>query len=349
MSLGAATPLAAVPVPLLEEASSKLESNGPLLTLIGVLSFAVPDSPVAWPSTGTLSNRVGLTPRTIRRHILILKAVGVLTVHSRSPTRSRLLEVTMPAKIVPFGIVPVKILESMAELGALTICVYAVLAAYYNMKDGVAWPSQDTIASHLNVSSRSVRESLRRLYAVGLISKRGYTLSGTVAWRVEFGQVAIQKAVSILELHRSEVIGTGTLCPQPEATGTSPGSEECPKPDSVCLQVDQKETKKRMASSGLQDEAAKIAEDPGWFSQCGNLDRLQRAQKAVSDLNDQGYGPDLIEGLMALALNEGHSCFGSKAVEWISGGLNPELAKKAQALLELQEREFGSWPTDTYR
>jgi helix-turn-helix protein len=339
-------PFAAVPIPLIERASSRLDSTGPLLTLIGILSYANREKLVTWPRTATLAKRLGLTPRTVRRHIHKLEAAKVLKIHPHSPTPARSLEILMPGKDVPFGQVPVRVLEVASGFGAMAVCVYAVLSAYTNRRRGTAWPCQATIAVHLNVTARSVRTSLDLLAKVGLISKKGYSLNRTVHWRVRSSIDAISQAAAMLALRRSEAVGTGNHCPHAEAVGTQPGSDRYQKPDNRFRQSYKEDTSKRAALLDDRDEMAVLAwieDDLGWFHL--NPNRTQLAHDAVSELKRQGYGPELLQSLMALAVLENPECLGSRVVEWIRGGLAPELAERAQRQLEEQEEKFGLLPT----
>lgn len=67
-----------------------------------------------------------------------------------------------------FGIVPAFVLHSRV-LGSTCFSVYAALCIYAN-KDGLAWPSQTTLAADLKLEEKTVRRAIVLLETEGFIS-----------------------------------------------------------------------------------------------------------------------------------------------------------------------------------
>jgi len=56
------------------------------------------------------------------------------------------------------------------SLTAIDVCVLAVIATYAN-RDGIAWPSQETIASILNVRRETTNRAVKRLRSSGYLDR----------------------------------------------------------------------------------------------------------------------------------------------------------------------------------
>jgi biotin operon repressor len=99
-----------------------------------------------------------------------------------------------------------------AELGHLAARTATVLALrYLNRETGDAWPSQETLASDLSVTSRAIRT------AIGQLSGHGHlTVQVRTGTRTSSRYRPILKAENRNNASGSEVQRTGTVLPGPE-------------------------------------------------------------------------------------------------------------------------------------
>jgi hypothetical protein len=61
-------------------------------------------------------------------------------------------------------------------------CVALILMTHHNTKTGDLFPSQQTIAGYLGLTTRSVRTSLTALKAAGLVATKRTTISGSLRY-----------------------------------------------------------------------------------------------------------------------------------------------------------------------
>ena len=312
---------APVPRDLIEKGAALGRGCGSLVTLIGLLSYARLDQPIVWVSMPKLAKRIGRSERTTRRQVALLKRAGLLVDHGPNRNEGRLshdLEIIWDSDGIPFGKLPIEFLPRLLQLGSLTVGVYSVLCLYRSHSFNSAWPSQGTIAQHLSVSDRAVRNALVRLAKAGFTKRNGYGKGGVVVWGMAniLGELMPGLGQSDFTCPSAEPDVRGSEFRSAAQNVLEPG-KSCPQiPDIDFRQLDQED--KNKSDNGPDPVFEALMDDPGWFA--WHPRRVALTEEALSGIVSQGCESSVIHDLLSFALSVGANDLGREVLGWIRKG-----------------------------
>lgn len=310
------TPFAMVPIRIIEAIATEARGLGSLPTMIGLLSYARPGFPLVYPSQTTVAKRLGLAPRTVSRQLGDLCRLGLikdLGAYYAPGRKAHTWEIAVRKGDVPFGQVPVCCLAALQASRGLALGVFAVLCAYRTSRSNRVWPSQGTVAKHLHVTTRAVRYALSELESVGAVVRVGWAHGGVVKWELNpwFTQSAEKTVQS-----GSEYPGSDKWIPTQEAPHATSGTQCLASGGVSFLQVDNEHKKTKetpTAERALYEQ--RLREDCGWF--WGDPCRERRISEVLDGLEKQGFEPQVVDELLAVAVGNGAPSLGRQVLDWV--------------------------------